>query len=232
MAGPPPELPPDSIPSRARRGLGRRVPVGRRVAAGQRPLRRPGTGHGLGPARYPWSRTRKPARWSGCWPSRQRATPVWRLDITEWHFINPELTVHLHREAAGEWVCLDAQTAISVGAGRPGDLRPLGHPWAAGRGRPVAARQPPEASAAPSAGLLVHNRVPLPPAADQPGVRNAERCSDTVLAARRCRRARVWVEAARRATQQRAPGAAEQPGHASDCGVRAGCHSSAMPRAG
>ena len=37
------------------------------------------------------------------------------LDIAEWHFINPELTVHLHREAAGEWVCLDAQTAISAG---------------------------------------------------------------------------------------------------------------------
>jgi len=37
------------------------------------------------------------------------------LDITEWQFINPELTVHLHREAAGEWICLDAQTAISAG---------------------------------------------------------------------------------------------------------------------
>lgn len=37
------------------------------------------------------------------------------LDITKWQFINPELTVHLHREAAGEWVCLDAQTAISAG---------------------------------------------------------------------------------------------------------------------
>ena len=39
------------------------------------------------------------------------------LDITRWHFINPELTVHLHREAAGEWICLDAQTAISAGGG-------------------------------------------------------------------------------------------------------------------
>jgi Thioesterase-like superfamily len=37
------------------------------------------------------------------------------LDITQWFFINPELTVHLHREAAGEWVCLDAQTVISAG---------------------------------------------------------------------------------------------------------------------
>lgn len=36
------------------------------------------------------------------------------LDLS-WHFINPELTVHLHREAVGEWVCVDAQTAISRG---------------------------------------------------------------------------------------------------------------------
>lgn len=40
------------------------------------------------------------------------------LDIAKWLFINPELTVHLHREAAGEWICLAAQTAISAnGAG-------------------------------------------------------------------------------------------------------------------
>ena len=37
------------------------------------------------------------------------------LDVANWHFINPELTVHLHREAVGEWVCLEAQTAISPG---------------------------------------------------------------------------------------------------------------------
>jgi Thioesterase-like superfamily len=37
------------------------------------------------------------------------------LDLTQWHFINPELTVHLSREAVGEWVCLDASTTISPG---------------------------------------------------------------------------------------------------------------------
>ena len=37
------------------------------------------------------------------------------LELADWHFINPELTVHLHREAIGEWVCLEAQTAISPG---------------------------------------------------------------------------------------------------------------------
>jgi hypothetical protein len=39
----------------------------------------------------------------------------WELDIGQWHFINPELTVHLHRGAVGEWICLDAQTVISDG---------------------------------------------------------------------------------------------------------------------
>jgi hypothetical protein len=39
----------------------------------------------------------------------------WELDMARWIFINPELTVHLHREPAGEWICLDAQTAISAG---------------------------------------------------------------------------------------------------------------------
>ncbi|MEO8556230.1 MAG: thioesterase family protein [Actinomycetota bacterium] len=37
------------------------------------------------------------------------------LDLNNWHFINPELTVHLHREAVGEWICVEAQTAISPG---------------------------------------------------------------------------------------------------------------------
>lgn len=37
------------------------------------------------------------------------------LDMRRWHFINPELTVHLHRPARGEWVCLDAHTTISSG---------------------------------------------------------------------------------------------------------------------
>lgn len=37
------------------------------------------------------------------------------LDLTRFHFINPELTVHLHREAVGEWVYVEAVTAISPG---------------------------------------------------------------------------------------------------------------------
>lgn len=37
------------------------------------------------------------------------------LDIGHWRFINPEITVHLHREPAGEWICLAAWTTISAG---------------------------------------------------------------------------------------------------------------------
>jgi hypothetical protein len=39
----------------------------------------------------------------------------WEMDFFRWYSINPELTVHLHREAEGEWICLDAQTTISPG---------------------------------------------------------------------------------------------------------------------
>lgn len=37
------------------------------------------------------------------------------LDMNEWWFINPELTVHLEREPSGEWICLDAATSIQPG---------------------------------------------------------------------------------------------------------------------
>jgi hypothetical protein len=34
------------------------------------------------------------------------------LDFRTYLFINPELTVHLHRYPVGEWVCLDSRTSI------------------------------------------------------------------------------------------------------------------------
>jgi hypothetical protein len=37
------------------------------------------------------------------------------LDMNEWWFINPELTVHLERDPSGEWICLDAATSIQPG---------------------------------------------------------------------------------------------------------------------
>jgi hypothetical protein len=32
------------------------------------------------------------------------------LPLDRWLFINPDLTVNLHRYPVGEWVCLDART--------------------------------------------------------------------------------------------------------------------------
>jgi hypothetical protein len=41
-----------------------------------------------------------------------------RLDPRKWLFINSELTVHVYREPVGEWIALDAATAIGPdGAG-------------------------------------------------------------------------------------------------------------------
>jgi hypothetical protein len=34
------------------------------------------------------------------------------LDVTKWWFINTELTVHLHRQPAGEWICVRAGTTL------------------------------------------------------------------------------------------------------------------------
>ncbi len=32
------------------------------------------------------------------------------LDFSRWVYVNPDLTVHLHRAVEGPWVCLDAAT--------------------------------------------------------------------------------------------------------------------------
>lgn len=37
------------------------------------------------------------------------------LEIDRWWFINPELTVHLFRYPAGEWICVDARTSVAAG---------------------------------------------------------------------------------------------------------------------
>jgi hypothetical protein len=34
------------------------------------------------------------------------------LDVARWWFINTELTVHLHREPAGDWLCLRASSTL------------------------------------------------------------------------------------------------------------------------
>jgi hypothetical protein len=34
------------------------------------------------------------------------------LDVREWLFVNTELTIHLHRAPAGEWMAVDAETVV------------------------------------------------------------------------------------------------------------------------
>ncbi len=36
------------------------------------------------------------------------------LDFAHYVFVNPDLTVYLHRPAMGEWVCLDASTRLGT----------------------------------------------------------------------------------------------------------------------
>ena len=38
------------------------------------------------------------------------------LDVSEWGFLNTELTVHVLREPVGDWICLDAETTLANGS--------------------------------------------------------------------------------------------------------------------
>jgi hypothetical protein len=38
----------------------------------------------------------------------------WILPFRDWLFVNTELTIHLQREAVGEWIGLDARTSSSA----------------------------------------------------------------------------------------------------------------------
>lgn len=38
------------------------------------------------------------------------------LDLSDWAFLNTELTVHVLRPPVGEWVCVDAETTLGTGA--------------------------------------------------------------------------------------------------------------------
>src|SRR5271165_860364 len=81
-----------------------------------------GSFHSPGPAalwtrmRYPLVPGEEPAPLDRVLVSADSGSGAsWELDFSDWLFINPELTVHLHREPAGEWICLDAQTTITPG---------------------------------------------------------------------------------------------------------------------
>lgn len=47
------------------------------------------------------------------------------LGLDRWWFINTELTVHLHRQPAGEWLCLRALTTLDNHGARPRRDHPL-----------------------------------------------------------------------------------------------------------
>jgi hypothetical protein len=38
----------------------------------------------------------------------------WQFDPAQWLFVNTELTVHVLRPPAGEWICLDAVTHVGA----------------------------------------------------------------------------------------------------------------------
>jgi hypothetical protein len=75
-----------------------------------------------GPAQV-WSRLRVPVVAGEAPSGLQRAVAVADsgnglsnlLDFDGWWFINTELTVHVYRQPAGEWVYLDARTALDTG---------------------------------------------------------------------------------------------------------------------
>jgi Thioesterase-like superfamily len=112
---PPPELPAQSI-ERPPRGW----VDGYLSAIEWRPVK--GEFGAIGPASV-WSRLRYPLVPDEEVSPLQRVLTVAdsgnglssQMDIAEWQFINPELTVHLHREADGEWILLDASTTVSAG---------------------------------------------------------------------------------------------------------------------
>lgn len=56
------------------------------------------------------------------------------LDLRHWLFINPELTVHLHREPAGEWLCLQAHTTLGPAGVGVAESRIYDERGAVGRG--------------------------------------------------------------------------------------------------
>ncbi len=110
----PPPLPDEATEPPARWGDGYMSAIEWRAARGG--LTAPGPAALWARMRYPLVPGEDPAPLERLLVTADSGNGVsWELDIRGWLFINPELTVHLHREPAGEWICLDAQTAITPG---------------------------------------------------------------------------------------------------------------------
>ena len=111
----PPPLPEARRAAGARR-LGGRVPVGHRVARGPWRLRRARPATVWTRMRYPLVPGEEPSPLERVLAVADSGNGVsGELDLRRWLFINPELSVHLFREPAGEWICLDAQSNIAAG---------------------------------------------------------------------------------------------------------------------
>ena len=110
-----PPLPAETPPPPPREGWVE-VSVGHRMAAGARALHRTRPRDRLGPDAVPAAAGRGDRPLERVLAVADSGNGVASaLDIRRWQFINPELTVHLQREAVGEWICLDARTVISTG---------------------------------------------------------------------------------------------------------------------
>jgi hypothetical protein len=114
-AAPPPPLPDEAAPPPpGLEGFGYGDAVELRFAAG--------SWTELGPATV-WTRLRVPVVAGEEPTGLQRILAVADsgngvsgvLPLQEWLFVNPELTVHLRREARGAWICLDAETSVVPG---------------------------------------------------------------------------------------------------------------------
>jgi len=126
-AGPVPGVDPGAPPAH-HRGYGSRSPIGAYRAfhnAGAQLVYVAGEFDGRGPATV-WVRLAVPV------VPGEEPTPLQRvvaasdfgngvsseLDFAHYVFINPDLTVYIHRPPIGEWVCLDSSTKIGIpGAG-------------------------------------------------------------------------------------------------------------------
>ena len=83
-----------------------------RLAAGA--WEEPGPATAWGRMRYPLVLDDEPTGWQRILALADSGNGISSVLPMEWFFINPDLTVHLAAEPAGEWICLDARTRVDA----------------------------------------------------------------------------------------------------------------------